>query len=389
MKRFWVNIFSLFFFLIAIFLLASNSFGKGSLPDTSGIWIIYSNILEVFKPAKKSVYLVAGGDIMLSRNIGYLAKKEWYDRVFKSWNYNPVSSFENCTWDDCLLFFNLESLFNEKDNDIQRWWFLFKSNPQNIETLLQLRGNHTMVLSLANNHTINTTYDWVVQTKDILDSNNILRAGVWISTWESRQFAVYEKNWIKICIWAYSYDGQFVKVGAGKISRNPTDEKIIKEDLALMAETGCDAKILSLHRWAEYRLSPNQQQRKLAHALIDSWADLILGWHSHVPWDFEIYSGKYVFYSFGNFIFDQSRWKRTPWWNYDHIFDYELNKRTVPTYISLSAWLNIEKIDTGVNITLDKFVMSALTDGIPAPLDAETYSWILHRIDVNSILVDS
>jgi hypothetical protein len=32
--------------------------------------------LEVFKPAKKSVYLVAGGDIMLSRNIGYLAKKE-------------------------------------------------------------------------------------------------------------------------------------------------------------------------------------------------------------------------------------------------------------------------------------------------------------------------
>jgi hypothetical protein len=33
-------------------------------------------------------------------------------------------------------------------------------------------------------------------------------------------------------------------------------------------------------------------------------------------------------------------------------------------------------------------VMSALTDGIPAPLDAETYSWILHRIDVNSILVN-
>lgn len=388
MKRFWVNIFSLFFFLIALFLLASNSFGRGNYSEESWIWVIYSNILEVFKPAKKSVYIVAGGDIMLSRNIGYLAKREWYDRVFKSWNYNPVSSFENCTWDDCLLFFNLESLFNEKDNDIQKWWFLFKANPQNVETLLQLRGDHAMVLSLANNHTINTTYSWVVQTKEILDSNNILRAGVWTSTWESRQFAVYEKNWIKICIWAYSYDGQYVKVWADKMSWNPTDERIIKEDLVLMTETGCDAKILSLHRWAEYRLSPNQQQRNLAHALIDSWADLILGWHSHVPWEFEIYSGKYVFYSFGNFIFDQSRWKRTPWWNYDHIFDYELNKRTVPTYISLTAWLSIEKLDTGVNITLDKFVMSALTDWIPAPLDAETYSWILHRIDINSILVN-
>ena len=73
-------------------------------------WIqkIYSNIVAVFKPAKRSVYLVAWWDIMLSRNIWYFAKNEWYDRIFKTWNYNPVTSFENCTWDDCLLIFNLD-----------------------------------------------------------------------------------------------------------------------------------------------------------------------------------------------------------------------------------------------------------------------------------------
>lgn len=369
--------------IISIILIISATFwnnAKNSDQKESWIQKIYSNIVAVFKPAKKSVYLVAGWDIMLSRNIWYFAKKEWYDRIFKIWNYNPVSSFENCSWDDCLLFFNLESLFNEKDNDIPRWWFVFKSNPKNVETLNQLKQDHPMVLSLANNHTINTTYDWVVQTKEILDSNGILRVWAGVSPEESRKFAVYEKNWIKICIWAYSYEWQYVKVWAGKISRNKTDEKIMKEDLALMAETGCDAKILSLHRWAEYRISPNAEQRRLAHALIDSWADLILWWHSHVPWDFEIYSGKYVFYSFWNFIFDQSRWKRTPWWNYDHIFDYSLNKNTVPTYISLAAGLNIEKIGTWVNITFEKMVMSTITDWIPSPLDAETYSWIMERI---------
>ena len=345
-------------------------------------WIqkIYSNIVEIFKPAKKSVYLVAGWDIMLSRNIWYFAKKEWYDRVFKEWNYNPVSSFENCTWDDCLLIFNLESLFNEKDNDIPKGWFVFKSNPKNVETLLQLRQDHVLMLSLANNHTINTTYDWVVQTKEILDTNNILRAWIGTSTWESRQFSVYEKNGIKICMWAYSYEWQYVKVWAWKISRNKTDEKIMKEDLALMAETGCDVKILSLHRGAEYRISPNAEQKRLAHSLIDAWADLILWWHSHVPWDYEIYSGKYVFYSFWNFIFDQWWWKTTPWWNYDHIFDYSLNKKTVPTYISLVAGLNIEKVETWVNITLEKMVMSTITDWIPSPLDWETYAWIMDRI---------
>lgn len=369
--------------IISIILIISTTFwnnAKNSDQKESWIQKIYSNIVAVFKPAKKSVYLVAGWDIMLSRNIWYFAKKEWYDRIFKTWNYNPVSSFENCSWDDCLLFFNLESLFNEKDNDIPRWWFVFKSNPKNVETLNQLKQDHPMVLSLANNHTINTTYDWVVQTKEILDSNGILRVWAGVSPEESRKFAVYEKNGIKICIWAYSYEWQYVKVWAWKISWNKTDEKIMKEDLALMAETGCDAKILSLHRWAEYRISPNAEQRRLAHALIDSWADLILWWHSHVPWDFEIYSGKYVFYSFWNFIFDQSRWKRTPWWNYDHIFDYSLNKKTVPTYISLTAGLNIEKVETWVNITFEKMVMSTITDWIPSPLDAETYSWIMERI---------
>lgn len=369
--------------IISIILIISTTFwnnAKNSDQKESWIQKIYSNIVAVFKPAKKSVYLVAGWDIMLSRNIWYFAKKEWYDRIFKTWNYNPVSSFENCSWDDCLLFFNLESLFNEKDNDIPRWWFIFKSNPKNVETLNQLKQDHPMVLSLANNHTINTTYDWVVQTKEILDSNGILWVWAGVSPDESRKFAVYEKNWIKICIWAYSYEWQYVKVWAGKISWNKTDEKIMKEDLALMAETGCDAKILSLHRWAEYRISPNAEQKRLAHALIDSWADLILWWHSHVPWDFEIYSGKYVFYSFWNFIFDQSRWKRTPWWNYDHIFDYSLNKKTVPTYISLTAGLNIEKVETWVNIIFEKMVMSTITDWIPSPLDTETYSWIMERI---------
>jgi hypothetical protein len=380
MKKFFMNIFSLFFILISIFLLTNKNYIYSKFhKEDSKIYTIYSNVVEVFKPAKNSVYLIAWWDIMLSRNIWYLAKNEWYDRIFKTWNYNPITTFQDCEWKDCLLIFNLESLFNENDNDIQKWWFNFRANPQNIQTLLQLRQNHTMMLSLANNHTINTTYSWVVQTKEILDSNDILRAGVWISTWESRKFAIYEKNGVKICFWAYSYDGQFVKVGAWKMSRNKTNEKIMKEDLVLMSETGCDVKILSLHRWSEYRISPNNQQKKLAHNLVDSWADLILGWHSHVPWEYEIYSGKYIFYSFWNFIFDQWWWKWSDL-SYDRIFDYSLNKRTIPTYIWILAWLKIEKNGEEIEISLDKIAMSSMTNWILEPLDDMTYQWILERI---------
>lgn len=77
-----------------------------------------------------------------------------------------------------------------------------------------------------------------------------------------------------------------------------------------MKQQGCEVKALSLHRGAEYRIKPQAWQKELAQVLIDAGADLILGGHSHVPGAYEIYQEKPIFYSFGNFIFDQDRGKR-------------------------------------------------------------------------------
>ena len=52
-------------------------------------------------------YIVAWWDVMLSRYIGTLGKREGYDRVFKEWNYNPLNEFKNCKSDNCMLFLNL------------------------------------------------------------------------------------------------------------------------------------------------------------------------------------------------------------------------------------------------------------------------------------------
>jgi poly-gamma-glutamate synthesis protein (capsule biosynthesis protein) len=44
----------------------------------------------------------------------------------------------------------------------------------------------------------------------------------------------------------------------------------------------------------------------MSHELIDYGADVVIGSHPHVPQGFEMYNGKPIFYSLGNFIFDQS-----------------------------------------------------------------------------------
>ena len=56
----------------------------------------------------------------------------------------------------------------------------------------------------------------------------------------------------------------------------------------------------SLGRLAEY-------QRPLGHALIDAGADIVFGHHSHSLHPVEVYRGRPIFYSAGNFLFEDPR----------------------------------------------------------------------------------
>ncbi|TSC67981.1 MAG: hypothetical protein G01um101466_589, partial [Parcubacteria group bacterium Gr01-1014_66] len=63
--------------------------------------------------------------------------------------------------------------------------------------------------------------------------------------------------------------------------------------------------IISIHWGDEYTLRANSRQRMIAHTLIDDGADLIIGHHPHVVQDIEQYRDAFIFYSLGNFVFDQ------------------------------------------------------------------------------------
>lgn len=67
-----------------------------------------------------------------------------------------------------------------------------------------------------------------------------------------------------------------------------------------------DYLVISLHWGNEYLPQPEKWRITLAHQMIDAGADIIHGHHPHVWQEPEIYLGKPIFYSLGNFIFDQS-----------------------------------------------------------------------------------
>lgn len=341
--------------------------------------------ISLLPPEKieSSVDFVVGWDIMLSRGIGRWAKQEGYDRTFREKNFNPLSQFSCYQDGECLLYFNLESMFSEKDNDQPKAGFLFRAHTGNIQTLLDLKEGNQLLLSLANNHTNNAWGVGVDLTRSRLSQHAIDFFGAGTTTWEAQTIFQTKKNWIHLCFQAFSYDGTSGKYGEKTLAWNPLHLPLMIWTLQKMQELGCEVKVLGLHWGAEYRIQPNARQKKLAHQLVDAGADIILWGHSHIPWAYEIYQWKPVFYSFGNFVFDQDWGKRATWREFDYIYDYELKRKTVPTYLPLLAYIKITKIWSTLNISTPEFKMARLDKGKFSPLDDQTFSWI-----VNSLLLE-
>jgi len=91
------------------------------------------------------------------------------------------------------------------------------------------------------------------------------------------------------------------------------DDRAAAEACIRVLGAEVDIVVVMIH-WGvpSYWLSPYQgllatYQRDLGRALIDAGADVVCGHHSHSLHPVEIYRGKPIFYSLGNFLFEGAR----------------------------------------------------------------------------------
>jgi poly-gamma-glutamate capsule biosynthesis protein CapA/YwtB (metallophosphatase superfamily) len=92
----------------------------------------------------------------------------------------------------------------------------------------------------------------------------------------------------------------------------PADQKTVCDRVAALRTEG-QTVIVGIH-WGvpEHWLSPSlgrlaEYQRPLGHALVDAGAEIVFGHHSHSLHPVEVYRGKPIFYSAGNFLFEDPR----------------------------------------------------------------------------------
>lgn len=92
-------------------------------------------------------------------------------------------------------------------------------------------------------------------------------------------------------------------VGANDTFSSMNEQKVL--DLIVDAEKNAEHTIVSIHWGQEYKPVSNIRQRTLAHTFVDAGADVVVGHHPHVVQEMEIYNNRPIFYSLGNFVFDQ------------------------------------------------------------------------------------
>lgn len=170
------------------------------------------------------------------------------------------------------------------------------------------------VLNLANNHIMDYYERGLFDTINILEKNNIEHCGAGKNIDEARKPAILKVKEIKVAVLGYTDMAEYIYKGNPMISFEAGEDKsgvvprkyeLIKEDIDEIREN-VDLIIVSLHWGVEDSFEVTDEQKEFAHKLIDDGADIILGHHPHKFQGVEIYEGKPIVYSMGNFIFDQN-----------------------------------------------------------------------------------
>lgn len=161
------------------------------------------------------------------------------------------------------------------------------------------------IVSTANNHAFDAGEEGLLETMKRLDAAGVARVGSGINLEDARKSVIIERNGIRIAFLAYTWSvnvGAESFVGATRSGVMPLDPLLVKEDIRRVRNRA-DFVAVSFHWNIENTRQTHPAARDFAHAIIDAGADIILGHHPHKPQGIEVYKGKVIFYSLGNFIF--------------------------------------------------------------------------------------
>ena len=204
-----------------------------------------------------------------------------------------------------LCCVNNEFAFSDRGTPMAGKAYTFRANPENV-SILQTLG--VDVVTLANNHVYDYGEDAFLDTLDTLKSAGIDYVGAGRNRAEAMTPVYYELDGLTVAIVnATRAEKNIMTPEAGEDSSGVLRcyDTALFEQVIREADKKADVVVCCVHWGTEYSYTLEEVQRSTARTYIDAGADVIVGTHSHCLQGMEYYNGVPVFYSLGNFWFNE------------------------------------------------------------------------------------
>jgi poly-gamma-glutamate capsule biosynthesis protein CapA/YwtB (metallophosphatase superfamily) len=201
-----------------------------------------------------------------------------------------------------IVFLNLETPLS---NDARRTG-AFRT-PSRFADALSWAG--VSVVALANNHALDAGEEGLLDTMSNLERAGVGFTGGGRNLDEARRPWIVKKNGIRVGFLAYTchvnirsnqLQAGFALPGRSGVA--PLNPVIVTQDIQSVRDQ-VDHVIVSFHWGPQNTSEVHPLASRLARAAIDAGAEVVLGHHPHVPQAIEVYRGKPIIHSLGNFVF--------------------------------------------------------------------------------------
>jgi len=245
-------------------------------------------------PAPPEIVVLGVGDILLGRQLGEeMERTRDYSIAFR--NIRETLAAADIT------FGNLEGPFCDK-GPYPANGMIFRFRPAAVESLTRAGFD---AVSVANNHFRDAGEACMEFSLDHLRQSRIAAVGAGRGFDEAHTAAILGRKGVRFAFLGYTYaarNDQPESKGMVVAGRNAEQ---VRRDVAAARERA-DVVIVSLHDGAEYTQRVARETEEFARAAIEAGATAVFGHHPHVPQRVEPYRDGWIFYSLGNFVFQQN-----------------------------------------------------------------------------------
>jgi hypothetical protein len=266
------------------------------------------------------------GDIMLARHYeepGGIIPTQGVEAIFEPTlpYFGDASDVNVC---------NLESPLTDEGTPHPTKSVVFRGNPDNVAGLTYAGIE---VVALGNNHIVDYGEEGMLETFEVVDTSGIVRSGAGVNDDFALRPAFQSIEGLRIGYLSmcnrtgreYNYQ-PFLEAGPDKIGFGYLLPRTL-ETWVPHTDSLADLVVIQTHSGEEYQTSPDHRlggldpsdpeviriptrpgryERELRQRAIDLGADLVINHHPHVLQGFEVYEGKLIAHSLGNFVFDLS-----------------------------------------------------------------------------------